>query len=61
MDTKDTEKLTCYSCTNFFYDCFCGYKACRCKIYGNIDLGQCERHPDYTAQTCPDYKKTEGK
>lgn len=48
-------KRRCYDCVNFYYDCFCGYNACNCKVYGSLDVDQTERHPDRTAKTCPDF------
>lgn len=51
----------CYDCENFYYNCFCSYKACSCQVYGSLDLDQQERHPDVTAMTCPDYKQKQGK
>ena len=47
----------CYDCKNFYYDRFCGYNACNCKIYGSLDVGQKERHPDVSAMTCPNYNQ----
>ena len=49
-------KRWCYDCDNFFTTHFCGYDECMCKVYGSIDCGQKERHPDKTADTCKDYK-----
>ena len=49
----------CFSCSNFYYDCFCGYNACKCYIYGSLDVDQRERHPETTAETCPEYNNKE--
>lgn len=49
----------CYTCQNFRREFFCGYGACRCDIYGSLDVDQKERHPDRTAATCPDYTPNE--
>lgn len=49
----------CYTCQNFRREFFCGYGACRCDIYGSLDVDQRERHPDRTAATCPDYTPNE--
>ena len=54
-------KLWCYDCIEFVQEgSFCGYCACRCKKYGSLDQDQKERHPDRTADTCPDYKQKAG-
>lgn len=47
----------CYNCSNFYYDCFCGYNACSCYIYGSLDMDQHERHPDTAAETCAEYEE----
>lgn len=49
----------CYTCQYFHREFFCGYEACRCDIYGSLDVDQRERHPDRTAATCPDYTPNE--
>ena len=50
-------KKWCYDCANFYHGgLFCGYDPCMCKKYGSLDCDQEERHPDYTADTCPDYQ-----
>lgn len=49
----------CYDCSNFYYDCFCGYKACSCHIYGSLDMDQHERHPSTAAETCAEYEEKE--
>lgn len=46
---------TCYGCDNYYTSYFCGYEESRCKVYGSIDCGQHERHPDTAAATCKDY------
>ena len=48
---------SCYKCINFYQNTFCGYSACRCKVYGSLDMDQKERHPDTAAETCPEYKE----
>lgn len=49
-------KRWCYDCGHFYRSYFCGYDECMCELYGSIDCGQKERHPDKTADTCKDYK-----
>lgn len=51
----------CYDCKHFYQDYFCSYDSCKCDIYGSLDVGQYERHPDVTAMTCKDYCQNEGK
>lgn len=51
---------SCYKCKNFYQDTFCGYNACRCKVYGSLDVDQKERHPDTAAETCQEYKEVCG-
>lgn len=46
----------CYDCDHFFTSYFCGYEACRCKIFGSLDVDQNERHPDTTAENCPEFE-----
>lgn len=46
----------CYNCKNFYYDCFCGYRACNCKVHGSLDCDQHERHPDTAAATCAEFE-----
>lgn len=46
----------CYDCENYFESYFCGYNESRCKIYGSLDVGQKERHPDTSAKVCEKYK-----
>jgi len=53
------EKRRCYDCQQFFESYFCGYVSCNCKIHGSLDVDQKERHPDTTAQDCPDFKEKE--
>lgn len=53
---KQTD-IRCRNCKNFYTDNFCGYSACRCKIYGSLDVDQNERHPDTAAKTCPDFQR----
>ena len=48
-------KKWCYDCENFYEAYACGYSECCCKKFGSIDIGQRERHPDITADTCPEY------
>lgn len=48
-------KKWCYDCLNYYTDYFCGYSASGCKIHGSLDVDQTERHPDRTADTCPNY------
>lgn len=50
-------KKWCYDCKHFYSDKFCGYNACNCKIYGSLDVDQHVRHPDKTADICPDYSQ----
>lgn len=45
----------CYDCMNYRTSYFCGYESCECEIYGSLDMDQKERHPDVTANSCPDY------
>lgn len=45
----------CYDCGNFSLSYFCGYESCNCKIFGSLDVDQQERHPDITAETCPEF------
>lgn len=54
-------KKWCYDCKNYYEDCFCSYRASSCYIYGSLDVDQCERHPDITANSCPDYKRKNSK
>lgn len=51
----ETVERSCYNCKYFHRDYFCGYEACRCEIYGSLDVDQRERHPDITGATCPDF------
>lgn len=57
-DAMETQKQPeqverkCYNCKEFYQDWFCGYGACRCKVYGSLDVDQHERHPDTAAATC---------
>ena len=50
-------KRKCANCTNYFGSYFCGYVSANCKIYGSLDVDQCERHPDTTALSCGQYKE----
>lgn len=52
---QDKNHKWCQDCKHFYYDCFCGYKSCNCRIYGSLDIDQKERHPAETANTCEDY------
>lgn len=54
----EIEKRRCYDCVNYHEAYFCGYNESRCQIYGSLDMGQTERHPDMTAKTCSDYKRS---
>lgn len=54
---RDKKHKWCYNCKHFYYDCFCGYNSCNCRIYGSLDLDQRERHPAETAMKCPDYSE----
>lgn len=45
----------CYDCKNYFESWMCGYAASNCKVHGSLDCDQKERHPDRTADSCPDY------
>lgn len=54
-------KKWCYDCEHYRSSSFCGYGACSCVIHGSLDQDQHERHPDRTADVCPDYKSNEGK
>ena len=56
QEQADTGKLWCYDCKHFYSRYFCGYEDCNCRIYGSLDVDQHERHPDKTADTCPDYE-----
>lgn len=49
----------CYWCKHYYTDGFCGYNSSNCWIYGSLDVDQKERHPDKTAQTCPDFTLSE--
>ena len=51
-------KRWCYDCKNFYYSYMCGYNACCCEKYGSLDVDQNERHPDKTATTCSNYKRS---
>ena len=51
-----TMERKCYNCENFYYDCFCGYNACSCRVHGSLDVDQKERHPDTAAESCAEYK-----
>lgn len=51
-----TGKKWCYDCGNYSTSAFCGYTQSKCRIHGSLDIDQTERHPDETADTCPDYK-----
>lgn len=51
QETRQCER-SCYNCKHFFTSYFCGYEECRCKVYGSLDVGQNERHPDTAAETC---------
>ena len=51
----------CYWCKHYYTDMFCGYNSSNCWIYGSLDMDQKERHPDKTAQTCPDFTLSEKK
>lgn len=48
-------KRWCYDCKHYRTSCMCGYEASECDIHGSLDVDQKERHPDKTADTCPDY------
>jgi len=54
-------KKWCYDCLNYRTSYFCGYISSSCAIHGSLDQDQKERHPDKTADTCPDYKRSERK
>ena len=47
----------CYDCEHCSSSHFCGWTSYMCKIYGSLDIDQQERHPDKTANTCPNYNK----
>lgn len=53
---KDSNHKWCYNCKHFYYDKFCSYNSCMCRIHGSLDIDQRERHPDTTANTCPNYE-----
>lgn len=54
-------KRWCYDCQSYYQmGGFGGYMACQCRIHGSLDVDQRERHPDHTADSCPDYKQKDG-
>ena len=53
-------KRWCYDCGNYYTCHFLGYTECHCRIHGSLDCDQTKRHPDTTADTCPDYKQKDG-
>lgn len=53
-------KKWCYDCIHHRSGTMCGYESHECKIYGSLDMDQRERHPDVTADSCPDYKQRDG-
>lgn len=53
-------KRWCCDCTNYQTAHFCGYTECSCRIHGSLDCDQTLRHPDTTANTCPNYKQKDG-
>lgn len=54
-ETAQTQGRKCYNCKNFYYDHFCSYSACNCKVYGSLDVDQDVRHPDTAAETCAEF------
>lgn len=48
-------KKYCYDCKHYGSSHFCGYKSCKCDIYGSLDCDQHKYHPDETADTCKHY------
>lgn len=53
----DQGKKWCYDCINYYTASFCGYDEAYCKIFGGIDpYHRTERHPDRTADSCPEYR-----
>lgn len=53
-------KKWCYDCVHYRGGTMCGYTSHECKIHGSLDMDQHERHPDVTADSCPDYKQRDG-
>lgn len=51
----NTVERKCRNCENFFQSYFCGYNSSNCKVYGSLDVDQCERHPDTEAARCKDF------
>lgn len=52
----DSGKKWCYDCVNYYQATLCGYNESCCKKFGSLDLGQTERRPDKTANTCTEYE-----
>lgn len=55
---ENNHKKWCYDCINYIKDCFCGYEASNCKIFGSLDCDQDKFHPDVSADKCNEYKRS---
>lgn len=53
-------KKWCYDCIHHHSCVTCGYESHSCDVYGSLDMDQHERHPDVTADSCPDYQQRDG-
>lgn len=53
-------KKWCYDCIHYRTSYFCGYESSCCEKFGSLDMDQHERHPDTTADTCPNYFQKSG-